>query len=246
MSCRLIEPVVDSYGRTDLPTSLIRAGRPFLPAAERQLEPSLRSAAVRLTSGSRDAVMLPELPLPVGVPDMTAVVLNKGAVSRRIATGVPPILGFRKSAVVAACGARKPTTLQRLMAVTGVSERQTRDTVGDLVRSGALIRSGSGWCRSEVIAPIGRVFALEAKVSDWRGGFAQSLKYSLYADSVTLVLGRIGSKAIDAARGACADQGVGLVVDGTWLVRPRLHKVPLARRLQCSEQILAVLVHQAI
>jgi len=227
-----------------MPTSLVRPGRPFSPGAERALHPLVISTAHSATKYADNVLILPEFPLPVGVPDLTAVRLDEQALAVRIASGVPPVLGRHRAAVLAKCGPTRPTSLITLSRTLGVSERQTRGLIGELVRSGALTTEGTGWCRSSAVLPLGKVFSFEAKVSDWRSGFAQCLRYGLHADNVTLILGRVGTKAARAAQEACRAEGVGLVIEETRLVRSRSHTVPLARRLETSEHLLELLVHQ--
>jgi len=240
-----MQPEVDSFGRISLPESLTRAGRPFAPGLERELEPDLRAAAIKLGGRSGDLVLLPEFPLPVGVPDLVAVSLNQDLFAARLASGIPPILGSRRASVISSCGVRRPASLRLLVSVTGSSEKHTRAIIGELVRAGAITRFGSGWVRDPALQPLGKVFALEAKVSDWRSGFAQSLRYGVYAQNVTLVVGKLGERASQSAEEACRSHGVGLYIAGRRRVQPRSQVVKLERRFQSSEQVLAVLMHLA-
>lgn len=86
--------------------------------------------------------------------------------------------------------------------------------------------------------PVVRSWSFEAKVSDWRAGIWQCLRYATSADATGLVLGDVSSRARAAAVTAAREHGVGVFIGGKWLVRPRRHPLPTPRRLWVSEHFL--------
>jgi|SRR5665647_787517 len=223
-------------------SSLTRAGRPFLPRAELELAPALRQAASRIPSArGAQTVMVPECPLPVGVPDLIALVADIQAVGARSAAGVEPLLGEQEARMVAACGVVRPRSLTWLASIAGISEGHARRVLLSLERRGALDRRVEGWVRHPALQPIGRTYAIEAKVSDWRAGISQCLRYSTLADASALALGSLSDRSRAQVVAAAKEHGVGLFVEERWLVRPRVSRLFAARRLWVSEHVAAAL-----
>ena len=223
-------------------SSFARAGRPFLPQAELRLAPTLRQAAGRLPMRpGAQTVMVPECPLPVGVPDLIALVANTEALAARSTAGIRPLLGEQEARMVAACGVVRPRSLPWLASIAGVSEGHARRVLLNLERSGALFRRAEGWVRHPAIRPIGRTYAIEAKVSNWRAGLSQCLRYGTLADASALALGSMSDRNREQVLAAAREHGVGLFVGERWLVRPRISPVRAARRLWVSEHVAAAL-----
>jgi len=234
--------VAPEHSVFEVRSSVARAGRPFLPDAELELLPALSAAARRLPR-SPDSVLLvvAECPLPLGIPDVLAVVADRTRLAARFTSDISPLLAQQDARVAAACGIRRPTSLASLSSVTGVSDRHTRTIVKRLERAGAITRFGSGWLRDPVLVPVGRTYALEAKVSDWRRGLAQCLRYSTLADATALAIGVLPSRAREEALRAAADVNVGVFFNGRWIVRPRISRLAPDRRLWVNEHILSAL-----
>ncbi len=229
-------------GLTEIETSLTRAGRPFLPQAELALAPALRQAAMRLPGrlGSQ-TITVPECPLPAGVPDLLVLIAKVEDLALRSQASVAPLLAEQEALIAAACGVQRATSLARLAWLTGTSDAYVRRIVVSLERRGALQRTEAGWVRAAALVPMGRTYALEAKVSDWRSGISQCLRYGTFADASGLAIGTLSARSRTAAIVAARENGIGLFHEDKWLVRPRISHHRLARRLWVSEHLAAAL-----
>lgn len=185
--------------------------------------------------------LIAECPLPVGLPDLLIASLDQVALLGRLAVGAPPILSEPATRLVANLSTTRPATVDSLAGLLGSTKRQGSRVLLGLAKLGAAYREGDRWFRAAGFEPVGRTYALEAKVDDWRSGLDQCLRYGAYADSTTLVLPRMSEKVRTSAVGRFSALGVGLYVDGRWLVRPRLSRLKAAKRLLASEYVLAAL-----
>lgn len=87
----------------------------------------------------------------------------------------------------------------------------------------------------------GRVFAVEAKLTDWRRALRQVRTYQVWADAYVLVMGELSPAALTAVTAEVrADRG-GLHVGGAWVLQPRLTRLPPPDRLWASEHVIAAL-----
>lgn len=179
--------------------------------------------------------------MPVGLPDLLVASLDQEALLKRLAVGAPPILSEPATRLAANLSSTRPTTVDSLAASLGSTNRQSIRALRGLANLGAVHREGDRWFRAAGFEPVGRTYALEAKVDDWRSGLDQCLRYGAYADSTTLVLPRMSEKVRTSALSRFSALGVGLFVDGKWVVRPRLSRLKAARRLLASEYVLAAL-----
>lgn len=110
-----------------------------------------------------------------------------------------------------------------------------------LVRAGALFEPEEDrFLRAPELAPVGRLYALEAKVDDWSGGLGQALRYGSWADASAVVMGQLPRDPSAAIRQA-SGLGVGLALGSRWLVRPKVRRHALAHRLWASEFVVAAL-----
>jgi hypothetical protein len=91
------------------------------------------------------------------------------------------------------------------------------------------------------LQPVGRLYALEAKVNNWSAGLGQAARYGSWADASAAVLGQLPRDPSRAVAQA-AELGLGLALRARWLVRPRLRRLDLAQRLWASEFVIAALV----
>ena len=217
-------------------------GRLFEPTGERDLYPTLRTLAARLPGVSRTgALLIPEVAGPFGVADLVAVIGAQKRLESRLAANVRPLLSEGDCALVVACG-RRGVSKWELPSLVHKPEIETMRRVSRLVSAGALESSSTGRVRRvEGIVPIGRVWALEAKLTSWSRALSQALRYSLWADGAGAVLGHLPSSSNKEAKGRADSMGVGLAQGSSWLLRPRVHKHPESRRLWASEHILAAL-----
>jgi hypothetical protein len=128
-----------------------------------------------------------------------------------------------------------------LAAVAGVSSSTANRYMRRLVGIGALEVRRGRLKRHRGMVPLGRPWAIEAKVDDWQAGLAQAHRYRLWADGAVLVLGR-ARVPVEVIAEQAQHYRVGLVVEGDWVTRPTLVPPDDATRLHASEHILAALV----
>jgi hypothetical protein len=112
------------------------------------------------------------------------------------------------------------------------AERRLRSMVSD----GYLKRVGTGFVRHPEIVPIGKAYALEAKVNDWQKGLSQAVRYSSWCDAAAVILlnpPRDLTEVTIRFKGL----GIGLGVQSRWVIRPRIGRPQAGLRLAVSEQL---------
>jgi hypothetical protein len=224
-----------------------RGGRRFEPTHELELDEDAIHAAAALPGAHRGLVVLREMAGPFGVPDFVAVVGSRGNLDDRLALDVRPLLNQVDAGVVAAAAPRAGRTPEALAVRLGWPLESVRRRIPHLVRGGALLQDEAGrYTRPAALQPIGRLYAIEAKVRDWRRALKQARTYSVWTDSYVLVIASLGPAAIMTALEATDTDGAGLVVEGRWLRRPRLGSRTDAQRLWGSEHVIAALRSPAI
>jgi len=225
---------------TEYDTARARAGRPFVPTGERALDSALRSLAARLPRAARGVVAIPEMPGPAGVPDLVAIPSPDG-LTARLRCNVPPLLIWGDALVAASVSAARPESVRTIAARSGLRDDVVKRRLRRLASIGAVSQTHGGrYVRNTALAPIGRIYALEAKVDNWSSGIGQALRYGAWADASGVVLAHLPSDRSKALAQATS-LGVGLAVGARWLVRPRIHAHGSARRLWASEHVLAAL-----
>lgn len=221
-------------------TSRPRAGRRFEPVHELALSTDAVSAASGLPGVRRGLLVLREVAGPFGVPDFLAVVGASDALDARRALGVPPLLNQIDAGVVAAAAARAPRSAATLARRVGWPVESVERRIPELLRSGALVRAGrSSFVRPAELRPIGRLYAIETKVKEWKRALRQARAYSLWCDSYVIVMPSLGSVPLAQVVEAVVEDQGGLMVDGRWLQRPRLGTRTAAQRLWGSEHVVA-------
>jgi hypothetical protein len=212
----------------------------FEPRAESALAGTLRDVAANLPGGRAGVVAVEEFRGPWGVPDLA--VLTPKRTELRLACGIPPLLSQHDCRLVTA--ATRWTEPAELAAIARVALAPAARHVRRLVSAGALDMRGGRLRRSSGMIPLGRLWAVEAKVDDWQTGLAQVHRYRLWADGAVLVLGRARVPTEEIAMRARHYQ-VGLVIDGRWILRPPMLPPSAATRLRASEHMLAALIGTA-
>ena len=186
--------------------------------------------------------VIAEMTGPWGIPDLTALVGPESKLTARMALPIPPLLHEVDAGVVSVAHPRASRSLSQLAAAVGWPEETVHRRVGALTRTGALIRTNTGrYVRPAPLEPLGRLYAVEAKVRDWRKALRQVRSYRVWADSYVLVMGEVSAKALDELLSEVAADNGGLVVNGTWLRRPSVRRLPSAKRLWASEHVVAAL-----
>jgi hypothetical protein len=220
-----------------------RPGRPFEPKAEAHLASVLRVAGQRIRTSSYDLnVLLSEAVLPTGVADLVVMRCRASDLAARLNADIPTLLTPGELAVIASCTASKHgATLNRIVLDCGQQPGVVRRRVRQLHAAGALSAVGHKWQAHPAYDLRCRTYALEAKVSDWRAGVWQALRYRTWCDGSALVLGELSPRLEAAAKAAAQDVRVGLYANDRWLVRPRLEPQSRATRLAVSERLVSAM-----
>ena len=220
-----------------------RAGRRFEPIHELELEADALEAARALPGAHRGLLVLREMAGPFGVPDLLAVVGRQDLLERRRTLPVPPLLNQVDAGVVAAAAPRARRSPEALARRVGWPVDTVRRRLPELVRSGALIQVGqNSFVRPAALRPVGRLYAIETKVKNWRRALRQARAYSLWCDSYVIVMPSLGSGSLAQVVDAVVSDGGGLMVAGRWVHRPRVGKRTAAQRLWGSEHLLAAMI----
>lgn len=209
----------------------------FMPRAEAAMAATLRDIAAALPGARGGVVTVEEFRGPWGIPDLAA--LAPARAEQRLSCEVPPLLSEHDCLLVVA--ASHWTESASLAAVAGISAGPAERHIRRLVRHGALERRGSRVRRNPGMVPLGRLWAIEAKIEDWQSGLSQVHRYRLWADGAVLVLDR-ARVPVEAIAAQARHYRVGVVVNGRWVARPRVKPPEPATRLHASEHMLAALI----
>jgi hypothetical protein len=186
-----------------------------------------------------------EMAGPIGIPDLTALLHDPLVLQARLALGIPPLLHQVDAAVVAVTPTRQPRSAKAIAHILRWPEATILRRIPSLIRNGALVKvKDDRYVRVEAIRPLGRIYAVESKVRDWRRAVQQARGYSVWTDSYVLVLGPLGPKTVERVKSEVASDRGGLIVDGRWLIRPVVRTLSPARRLWASEHLVAALGEQ--
>lgn len=214
-----------------------RPGHHFESKAERLLDEDLLALSVRLPNASEGIAFVREFVGGRGVADAVAIVGWHAATQDRVKLGLPPLLSETDCAIVAALSPNQTRTIATLTRKTGISENQLVRRIRQLTTGGYVQVSGSGYRRVRGLEPIGRAYALEAKVSDWRQGASQALRYSTWCDAAAVVLIK-DPRNLGEVKSHCSAFGLGLAANGRWIKRPRIGRPNPGLRLAMSEQFV--------
>lgn len=211
-------------------------GQRFEPTAERELDMDLRTLASGLPGASEGLLGVVEFQGPRGVPDLLVMTRGAASLNHRLEHGAPFIESLADCAVVAALNVKRPMTSSSVASVTGMSLEQVERRLRTLTHAGMVVPQGPGFCRRADLEPIGRTYAFEAKVSDWRRGLDQALRYSAWCDASSLVLLRAPAD-LPGLIARCTHLNIGLAVRDEWVRRPRLARPQRDLRLAASERL---------
>lgn len=212
-----------------------RPGRRFEPTEERLLDDDLVRLATRLPGAPEGITLVREFPGGRGVADVVAVTRWHEQLRTRVALDLPFLTNESDCSLVAALSPNQTRTISSLGKKIGMSDDQVARRVRALVATGHAVGRGSGFRRAQGLEPIGRAYALEAKVSDWQQGISQALRYSTWCDAAAVVLLR-PPRDLSEAKSRCATLGLGLAAEGRWVARPKIGRPNNGLRLAMSEQ----------
>jgi DNA-binding MarR family transcriptional regulator len=153
---------------------------------------------------------------------------------------VPPVINELETGILSAAYVRRGSSTEDIARTLGWPVGTVTDRVKGLVRRQALLESSSGrYVRPVSLEPGGRLYAVEAKVDDWRSALRQVRTYRVWADSYVLVMGPLSERAQATLSGEVLKDRGGLMVAGRWIVRPRLGHTEARRRVQAWELFAA-------
>jgi len=217
-----------------------RGGRRFQPTHELALSGDALVAATTLPDAHLGVRVLIETSGPFGVPDLLALVGDPSSLERRLGSQVPPLLNRIDAGIVSACSSKTPRAAEAIAKSLGWSLSTIKRRVPGLVRSGALHVVPSGaLIRAEELTAAGRLYAIEAKVKDWRRALTQGRRYSVWCDSYIIVMPELPAGSSAQLVTEVKSDRAGLVLGGKWVTRPRLGKRTQAQRLWGSEHVVA-------
>jgi DNA-binding Lrp family transcriptional regulator len=216
-------------------------GRLFEPVAEAAMHATLRDLAQRLPGANQGLLLVPEFVGPYGVVDLLAVTYIGDRINRRWRSGIAPITSELDVQILSAIPASHGASLEEISQSLGRPAEAIRRRVRQLSASGALHLNGSAYSRDKALTPLGRLWALEAKVNDWRRGLGQAIQYGLWADASAVVLSRLSVDTEYLVKEA-QRLNVGIALGSRWLVRPRIKTQSEMFKLWASELLFAALL----
>jgi hypothetical protein len=158
----------------------------------------------------------------------------------RLALDVPPLLNQVDAAVVAVATAKIGRTAEALADRVGWPVGTVRRRLPQLLRSGALTERKPGhYVRPAALKPVGRLYAIESKVKEWRRAVRQARAYGVWCDNYVIVMPELTSSASLGVLEAVDQDHGGLVLGRRWIRRPLLGSRPSASRLWGSEHVIA-------
>ncbi len=212
----------------------------FSPTKEASLDPALRNLAQALPQSTLGVAMIAEMPGPSGIPDLVALPNPGAALTRRLDSKIPAILSRTAIEIVASLKVRQGITLKSLQSRVPRADRTISQSLRHLIESGAIIQEGNLLYRAGPLQPVGNLYALEAKVDDWRKGIRQAFRYQSWCSASSLVLSRM-PKNSDLLISTSRRLSIGLALEDRWIVRPRISRIDHVQRLWGSEHFIAAL-----
>lgn len=223
-------------------TASVRPGRRFESIQELAVHDGAIAAAAQLPGSGAGVIVIPEMPGPIGIPDFTAIVGGKRQIALRLASGIPPIRSPLDASIVAALHVNRAQSSLSLsnalaMSLDGLSAR-----LRTLSRQGAVRQvTRDSFVRDIALSPGGTVYAIEAKVRDWRRAAQQSRKYRVWTNNYVLALGPVGDQARESALNEVAQDAAGLLIAGRWIRKPTAQPVSSVNQFLAFEHIAAAL-----
>lgn len=221
-----------------------RGGIRFEPTKELELLDSALSASRNLPGANQGLLLIQEVAGPFGIPDLIAITGVQDVIDQRMELDIPPILNEIDAAIVGAVSSRAPRRLETVSKTLGWPQETVERRVPALVRMGALAETHrKTLLKPEALRPIGQLFAIETKVSNWRRAIRQGRMYQVWCDSYVVVMGPLSDQPLAKLVDAASQDDAGVVVDGGWKATVTPRPRPSWRRLLGSEYVVAALGH---
>lgn len=188
-------------------------------------------------------MVIREMAGPFGVPDFLAVTGPSGLVEARFSLEVPPLLNEIDAGIASAASATVARTSQAFAGRLGWSGATVERRLPHLLRCGALLEQRSGqFVRPASLLPVGRLTAIETKVTNSRRAIRQGRIYRLWCETYVIVMPQISVGSLDELLAAVDADRAGLMIAGRWLRRPRQRRSGRAHAMWGSEHLVAAVV----
>jgi len=210
----------------------------FQATDEIRVYDSVRDTAAEFASRRDSSFLIQELAGPFGRADFLLAFPDWSRLTARQNVGLRPLRLMTEARLVAALSGRYARTIDDVALRSGMTASSANRTARDLAGSGHVQVALDGRLRRHPdLVSVVTTAAYEAKVREWQSGLRQARHYALWNRWSTLVLeiARNRPELVKQAR----RHGLGVVVDGTRLVAPRVQRVPSYLQLMASETVLA-------
>jgi hypothetical protein len=122
-----------------------RAGRRFQPVQEALLEEAALKACASPPGSHRGLIVLREVVGPYGIPDLVAVVGDPELLTRRLQSGVPPMLNELDAAIISSAAPRAPRRIETLACKLSWPIETLLPRLAHLLENGALVETAPAW-----------------------------------------------------------------------------------------------------
>jgi hypothetical protein len=225
---------------TILESSRPKSGRRFEPLQELELHEAAIMAARTLPNAARGLTVVREFNGPIGIPDFTALLGAADSLTARQSAGIEAVRNEIDAGIVSALSPLAARSINAVASRLGWPHSTIERRIRILAKAGGVFETRPGsFVRDERLRPLGRLIAIEAKVDDWHSALRQVRTYRVWADAYVLVMGPLSARVLDRLVPEIHRDRGGLVVDGQWLMKPRIGYVAPARRVQGSEYFAA-------
>ncbi|OUE07798.1 hypothetical protein CMsap09_02535 [Clavibacter michiganensis] len=220
-----------------------RSGKRFEPVQELEIHAGAIAAAATLPGASAGVLLIAEMRGPIGIPDFTAIVGGQKAIAARLSSRIAPILSPSDASLLASLYIKRTRTVAQLSEQLLISDETTALRLRNLKNAGAVIETTPRkYTRHPALSPAGSVYAIEAKVKDWRKAVQQSRRYRVWSNNYVVALGALSDGARTSASEEVASDCAGLIVDGVWVRKPKPRPVSTQHKMLAFEHIAHSLI----
>lgn len=124
-----------------------------------------------------------------GVADLVLLDIDQGNLLERRSRGLPPARRAGEAAVLEAVVMHSGEDVDGILSSVAMTRSHARRLLSELTLAGLISitdgRASPCWPAHPIVS---RVIAIEAKLSDWRSGVVQAMRYQAFADETYLAL----------------------------------------------------------